>query len=63
MRSAFYERALKIDPSSVAAMLGIADTLTRQMNTYVGMWIGGDALDRAASMIDAAQGVLRIPRA
>ncbi|SEE53545.1 Adenylate cyclase, class 3 [Rhizobiales bacterium GAS191] len=51
----FYERALETDPSSVAAMLGIADTLTRQMNTYVGMWIGGDALDRAASLIGAAQ--------
>ena len=52
---AFYERALETDPSSVAATLGIADTLTRQMNTYTGLWIGGDALDRAASMIDVAQ--------
>ena len=51
----FYERALETDPSSVPAMLGIAETLLRQMNTYTGLWIGGDALDRAALMIDAAQ--------
>ncbi|SEF15078.1 TolB amino-terminal domain-containing protein [Rhizobiales bacterium GAS191] len=51
----FYGRALESDPSSVVAMLGIADTLTRQLNTYQGMWIGGDALDRTASLIDAVQ--------
>jgi adenylate cyclase len=54
----FYEQALKTDPSSVPAMLGIADTLTRQMITYQGVWISGTELDRAASLIAAARALV-----
>ena len=52
------DQALKTDPSSVPAMLGIADTLTRQMITYQGVWISGTDLDRAASLIAAARALV-----
>ena len=49
-----YEQALKRDPSSVSAMVGIAGILINQSQGYLGQWAAADALERAGKLMSEA---------
>jgi adenylate cyclase len=49
-----YEKALALDPSSVPAKLGVADTLISGSLNYAGQWITGAEFERASRLIEEA---------
>ena len=52
-----YEQALKRDPSSVSAMVGIAGILINQSQGYLGQWAAADALERAGKLMSEARAI------
>ncbi len=52
-----YEQALKRDPSSVSAMIGIAGIQINQSQGYLGQWAAADALERAGKLISEARAI------
>jgi adenylate cyclase len=52
-----YEQALALNPSSVAAMLGIAGILIDQNLAALGQWASADDAPRAAQLISTAQAI------
>ena len=52
-----YERALQLDQSSVAAMLGIANTIINRSLGFLGQWVTADELARAAKLVAEARAI------
>jgi TolB-like protein/DNA-binding winged helix-turn-helix (wHTH) protein len=52
-----YEQALKRDPSSVSAMVGIAGILINQSQGYLGQWAAADALERAGKLMSEPRAI------
>jgi TolB-like protein len=50
-----YEQALQLDPSSTAAMLGIANTIIKRSLGFLGQWVTADELARAATLVAEAR--------
>ncbi|HEY0421466.1 MAG TPA: hypothetical protein VGC80_18260, partial [Acetobacteraceae bacterium] len=53
---ALFEQALRQDPSSVAAKLGIASTLVSRSLGFIVQWTTADELERAAGLVADARG-------
>lgn len=49
-----YEKALALDPDSIPAKLGVADTLISGSLNYAGQWITGAEFERASRLIEEA---------
>jgi TolB-like protein/tetratricopeptide (TPR) repeat protein len=52
-----YERALLLDPLSLAAMLGIANTIIKRSLGFLGQWVTADELARAATLVAEARAI------
>src|SRR5262245_24410917 len=52
-----YERALQLDPSSMAAMLGIANNIINRSLGFLGQWVTADELARAATLVAEARAI------
>jgi TolB-like protein/Tfp pilus assembly protein PilF/rhodanese-related sulfurtransferase len=46
-----YRRALRLDPGSIAAMTGLADTLSERNMNWAGEWLSGETLQLAETLV------------
>ena len=56
---ALYEQALRLDPTSVPAMTGLANLLSEQNMNWAGQWLSAEAEQRAATLV--ADALARAP--